>query len=118
MVSEFITPWSDFLYGNVKHKMSILSVLKDGNTNTSAIIFQAKIRTDIQENLNSMMLWTKLVSCQTALIEACIVCKIDENLLVLSAEQLRLQSSNCSIHFDHRTARHTSTHHRWEQQKL
>lgn len=77
--------------------MSILSVLKDGNTNTSAIIFQAKIRTDIQENLNSMMLWTKLVSYQTALIEACMVCKTDENLLVLSAEQLRLQSSNCSI---------------------
>lgn len=55
------------------------------------------MRTISQENLNSMMLWTKLVSYQTALTEACTVYNADEILLVLSAEQLRLQPRTYSI---------------------
>lgn len=63
----------------------------------SAVTFQGKTRVISQETFNIMMLWTKLVLYRSVYTEACIVCKTDEILLVLSAELLRLQPRNCSV---------------------
>lgn len=63
----------------------------------SAIIFQGKTRVISQETFNIVMLWTKLVLHWSVYTEACIVCKTDEILLVLSRELLRLQPRNYSV---------------------